>query len=75
LELVGLTGLPLASVDERQIQIFAGELDPVHADHFTIPYAIDGQRGTIDGHLNFLDHVELQVRDGPALSLPGAARN
>jgi hypothetical protein len=75
LELLGLTSLPLATVGENDIQIFAAQLDPNNSDHVTIPYAINGQRGTIDGHLDFLDRVELQVRDGPALLSPRAAQN
>lgn len=75
LELLALTSLPLATVGDHEIQIFAAQTDPTNADHLTIPYAVDGQRGTIDGHLDFLDRVELQVRDGPALSLPRAVQN
>lgn len=34
-----------------QTQLFAGQVDPVHSDHFTIEYQVGEHRGTIDGWL------------------------
>jgi hypothetical protein len=48
------------------LRIFWGQPDPDHADHFTIGYELNDQRGTIDGWLKDDGQLDLKVRDGPA---------
>ena len=61
----------------RRLRLYAGQVDSADPTHFTIVYAIDGQKGTIDGWL--YDNrrtpsarptdgpcVEMAIRDGPA---------
>jgi hypothetical protein len=66
LQLAGLTTLVLTGLDRHDVRLFAGQADPVNADRFTLPYEIDGQRGVIEGTLDFLDRVQLKVIEGPA---------
>jgi len=47
-------------------EIFGGQPDPTDTSHFTIAYAVDGVRGTIDGWLLDDGTVKLETRDGPA---------
>jgi hypothetical protein len=68
LQLAGLTSLVLTGLDRHDVRLFAGQVDPVNADRFTLPYMIDGQRGVIEGTLDFLDRVQLKVIEGPATS-------
>ncbi|HEV2294202.1 MAG TPA: hypothetical protein VGR35_10115 [Tepidisphaeraceae bacterium] len=51
-----------------KLQYYAGQSDPADRSHFTIEYAINGERGTIDGWLRMDDTVDLVVRDGPAVA-------
>lgn len=66
LQLAGLTTLVLTGLDRHDVRLFAGQVDPLNADRFTLPYTIDGQRGVIEGTLDFLDRVQLKVIEGPA---------
>ena len=50
----------------HSLRYYAGQPDPNDPTHFTFGYAIDGQRGTIDGRLNLACQVILTFRDGPA---------
>jgi hypothetical protein len=51
------------------IRLFWGQVDPDHADHFTIGYLLNDQPGTIDGWLKDDGQVDLRVRDGPATKI------
>jgi hypothetical protein len=60
----------------RRLRFFAAQLDPANPAHFTLPYEIDGQPGTIDGTYQTDGDVVMTLRDGPAktpqdLSTPG----
>ena len=55
------------------MRVFAGQLDPKDAAHFTIAYDIDRKPGMIDGWLNPSDRVQLQIRTGPALAQTSAS--
>ena len=57
--------------NRRRVHLFAGQADVADPSHFTLPYDIDGQPGTIDGWLDAYDRVRLQVRDGPAVGEMG----
>jgi hypothetical protein len=59
--------LPLQPSD--QLRLFWGQPDPDHADHFTVGYDLNGQRGTIDGWLKDDGQLDLKVRDGPATKI------
>jgi hypothetical protein len=50
----------------ERLRIYAGQLDPADASHVTIPYEINGVRGTIDGRIAASGIPELTIRDGPA---------
>jgi hypothetical protein len=63
------------------LRVFAGQVDPADASHFSLRYAIDDREGTIDGWLrdrldkkadiwgrDKTEWVEFSVRDGPAAS-------
>ena len=64
----------LLHIDDRRFEmgdavrcvVFGGRHDESDASHFTIGYAMDGARGTIDGWLEDGDSVRLRVRDGSA---------
>jgi hypothetical protein len=45
-------------------RIYAAQLDPADPSHFTIDYAIDNQRNTIDGYLKPNDKLDLIPRAG-----------
>lgn len=45
-------------------RFYAAQLDPTDPSHFTIDYALDGQRGTIDGYLKPDDQLDLIPRTG-----------
>jgi hypothetical protein len=62
--------LPTATGARR---LYAGQIDPGDASHFTIRYEINDKAGTIDGWLGENDTVKLQVRNGPAASQPSTA--
>jgi hypothetical protein len=49
----------------ERLQLFAGQPDPADPARFTIPYDLDGQRGTISGRLLGSGGVELKIADGP----------
>jgi hypothetical protein len=48
-------------------RIYAAKLDPANPAHFTIDYAIDGQRSTIDGYLKANDTIQFLPRTGQRL--------
>jgi hypothetical protein len=54
------------------LRIFAGQLDPNDASHFTFAYETrDGTgKGTIDGWLDDQCNIVMRVRDGPAKTPP-----
>jgi hypothetical protein len=68
------TGIMLGAVDSRSLRIFAGQLDPNDASHFTFAYETrDGKgKGTIDGWLDDQCNIVMQVRDGPAKTPPNS---
>ena len=51
---------------QDKLRFFWGQLDPDHADHFTVDYLLNDQPGTIDGYLKDDGQLDLRVRDGPA---------
>ena len=50
----------------RRLRFFAAQLDPANPAHFTLPYEMDGQPGTIDGTYQVDGDVVMTIRDGPA---------
>jgi hypothetical protein len=56
----------------RRLRFFAAQLDPGNPAHFTLPYEMDGQGGTIDGTYQVDGDVVMTVRDGPAKSVEPA---
>ena len=55
------------TVDVRPAGLFrfyAGQVDPKDPSHFTIDYALDGQRNTIDGYLKSGDQLLVVPRVG-----------
>ena len=54
-----------AGGETARLQVFAGQPDPHDPSHFTIGYAFNDRRGTIDGWLLDRDAVKLEIRDGP----------
>ncbi len=66
------TGLILGVDPPGALRIFAGQLDPNDASHFTFAYETrDGTgNGTIDGWLNDQCNIVMRVRDGPAKTPP-----
>jgi hypothetical protein len=50
----------------RRLRFFAAQLDPLNPAHFTLPYEMDGQAGTIDGTYQPDGDVVMTIRDGPA---------
>jgi hypothetical protein len=65
---LSLTTLPLSRLDKHQVRVFAAQLDPKDASHLIVAYDIDRKPGIIDGWLNPSDHVQLQIRNSPALA-------
>jgi hypothetical protein len=84
----GLNGIPSHRMSPwparvRRVRLYAGQVDPSDPSHFTIAYAIDDLRGTIDGWLHdepirfattdsqvgskSIAAVRFNVRDGPAV--------
>lgn len=57
---------PFSPKDTRPLRLFAGQPDPLDPTHFTIPYDLGGDPGTIDGWLQNDDSIKLLLRDGPA---------
>ena len=51
--------------DTDHCQIFGGQIDPDHADRFTIDCIVNGHRTTIDGTLTSDDRLFLTPRAGP----------
>jgi hypothetical protein len=51
------------SPTEGPLRLFAGQLDPNDASHFTIDYVIGDQKGVIDGWLKEDGSVLLQKRE------------
>ena len=49
-------------------RLYAGQVDPADPTHFTIDYAIDGQRNTIDGYLKNNDYILFVPRAGRIVS-------
>jgi hypothetical protein len=49
-------------------RFYAGQLDPNDPSHFTIDYAIDGQRNTIDGYLKDDNSIIFSPRAGRIVS-------
>ncbi|HEV8606759.1 MAG TPA: hypothetical protein VGQ99_15395 [Tepidisphaeraceae bacterium] len=48
------------------LRFFAGQPDPANQSRFTIPYELNGQRGTIEGRLGRRDNdFFLRIIDGP----------
>ena len=45
-------------------RLYAGQIDPADPTHFTIDYAIDGQRNTIDGYLKNDNQILFAPRAG-----------
>jgi hypothetical protein len=63
------TNLPMLCIyvfRGERLRIFAGQLDPADSAHFTIPYDIEGVRGTIDGRIAASGTAQLSLRDGLA---------
>jgi len=65
LQLKGLTTLVFPHVDARTVRVFAGQVDPADPARFSVPYEVDGHRGTIAAWLTGSDTVKMEVRDGP----------
>ena len=69
------TGNPMSAVasgavrliqrQDDRVTIYAGQIDPTDASHFTIAYSINGLSGTLDGWLQNDDTVRFVARDGP----------
>ena len=64
---------PGTEFDERGLfRIYAGQIDPGDATHFTIPYELDGKPGVIDGRLTGGSPiVELFPRQGTIVDRRG----
>lgn len=70
---VPATGMPKTRLQpgERKalqhppMKIFAGQIDPFDASHFTIDYELNGERGVIDGWLVNDREVNLEFRNKP----------
>jgi hypothetical protein len=45
-------------------RFYAAQLDPKDPSHFTVDYALDGQRGTIDGYIKNDDSIIFAPRTG-----------
>ena len=59
------SGGPTYRIDYAgQLRLYAGQPDPLDPSRFTIPYDLDGTRGTVVGHLVPGDHLSLTV-NGP----------
>jgi hypothetical protein len=64
----GAGAAPPVSIEYgRKLRIFAGQADPADGSHFTIPYQLDGNAGTIDGRVRD-DGIVLRPREGAAAS-------
>jgi hypothetical protein len=50
---------------EGVLRVLPGQIDPADPSHFTIPYTVDGQAGTIDGWLKDDDKILLEPRRTP----------
>jgi hypothetical protein len=50
----------------KRLKVFAARIDPKDAGRFTVPYEMDGESGTIAGHLDDYGSVPMRVVDGPA---------
>jgi len=69
---LSLASRPSASIQEMdggypiglQIDVYGGQPDPNDASRFTIDYAIEGNRGVIDGQLGDDGSVNLKIRPG-----------
>jgi hypothetical protein len=48
-----------------RVRVYAGQIDPQDASHFTIRYEMWGQSDVLDGWLNDHDAVRLQQRNPP----------
>lgn len=51
-------------------QVFADQPDLSDESHFRIGYAINGQRGTIEGWLQDDERLSFHIKDGPATTRP-----
>ena len=65
--------LMLAASD--RLRLFWGQVDPTRADHFSIGYLLNDQRGTIDCWLRDDGRIDMAVRDGPAKLIAIINRN
>jgi hypothetical protein len=48
-----------------QVRIYAGQVDPADASHFTIRYEMWGQTDVLDGRLDNNDGITLRQRSQP----------
>ena len=56
---------------DGDFRVFAGQVDPNDASHFTIRFELAGQPGLIDGRLKDNDRIVLTVREGPPANVVG----
>jgi hypothetical protein len=54
------------------LRAYAAQIDPADPSHFTIDYAIDGQRNTIDGYLKSNDKIDFNPRAGRIIPVTGS---
>ncbi len=63
-------GLEMFRAKDENVTLYAGQMDPNDASHFTIDYAMSNRRETIDGWLFDDDTVRLIPRCGDVAYMP-----